>query len=172
MKNKNMLKVIYASLFAAIICVVTMFPQIPVPATGGYIHMGDTMILVAAWLLGPIYGSLAAAIGSMLADIFSGYIIYAPATFLVKGLVALTAVLLLKLTKGIKVKPLRYILSGLSAEIVMVLGYFLYELCLYGGGAIAAIPANCLQGGFALIVALPIYRLLSTNRIVKNLELK
>lgn len=149
-----------------------MFPQIPVPATGGYIHMGDTMILVAAWLLGPIYGSLAAAIGSMLADVFSGYIIYAPATFLVKGLVALTAVLLLKLTKAIKVKPLRYILSGLSAEIVMVLGYFLYELCLYGGGAIAAIPANCLQGGFALIVALPIYRLLSTNRIVKNLELK
>lgn len=169
MKNKKLLKVIYASLFAAIICVVTLFPQIPVPATGGYIHMGDAVLLVAAWLFGPLYGTLAAAFGSFLADVFSGYIIYAPATLVIKGLVALCAVLFVRFTKKfIKSKPLCYIISAVVAELIMVLGYFLYELCLYGGGAVAAIPANLIQGGFAVVAGVFIIRLLVTNKTVKE----
>ena len=99
-KNKN-LRIIYTSLFAAIICVVTIYPQIHVYATGGYIHMGDAVLLVAAWLLGPVYGMLAAGIGSTMADIFSGYVLYAPATLVIKSLVALVAALLIKSIKYI-----------------------------------------------------------------------
>ncbi len=169
MKNKKTLKIIYAALFAAIICVVTMFPQIPVPATGGYIHMGDAVLLVAAWLLGPIYGTLAAGIGSALADIFSGYVIYAPVTFIVKSVVALIAVLLFKaLAKIVKSNLLRHSISAIVAEVFMVLGYFLYELCMYGGGAVAAIPANCIQGGFGIVAGVLIIRLLITNKAVKE----
>lgn len=169
MKNQKLLKVIYASLFAAIICVVTMFPQIPVPATGGYIHMGDTVILIAAWLFGPIYGTLAAAIGSMLADVFSGYIIYAPATFVIKGLVALVAVLMFKASKKFtRLNLLGYILSAVVAELTMVAGYFAYEFILYGGGAVAAIPANMIQGGFAVVAAVLLIKLLSTNKTIKT----
>ena len=169
MKNKKLLKVIYASLFAAVICVVTLFPQIPVPATGGYIHAGDAVVLVAAWLLGPLYGTLAAAFGSFLADVFSGYVVYAPATLVIKGLVALCAVLFVSLTKKfIKSKPVCYIISAVLAELIMVLGYFLYELCLYGSGAVAAIPANLIQGGFAVVVGVFVIRLLATNKTVKE----
>ena len=46
------------------------------------------MILLAAMVVGPL-AIPAAAIGSALADLFSGYALYAPATFAIKGLVAL-----------------------------------------------------------------------------------
>ena len=172
MKKSNILKVIYSALSAAIICVVTMFPQIPVPATGGYIHMGDAIILVSAWLLGPIYGTIAAGIGSALADLFSGYVIYAPATLVIKALVAICAVFLVRaIQKLTKSKPTSYIVSAVIAELVMVLGYFLYELCLYGTGAVAAIPANLIQGGFAVVAGIAVIRLLVTNKTVKELVL-
>ncbi len=169
MKNKKILKVIYASLFAAIICVVTLFPQIPVPATGGYIHAGDAVVLVSAWLFGPLYGTLAAALGSFLADVFSGYVVYAPATLIIKALVALCAVGTVRFAKRlIKSKSLCYIISAVIAELVMVLGYFLYELWLYGGGAVAAIPANLVQGGFAVLTGVLIIRFLVNNKTVKE----
>lgn len=169
MKNKKLLKIIFSALFTAIICVVTMFPQIPVLATGGYIHMGDAVILVAAWLFGPVYGALAAALGSGLADVFSGYVIYAPATFVIKGLVALLAVLLVRaIKKLIKSKPVCYVISAIIAELVMVCGYFLYELCLYGGGAVASIPFNLIQGGFGVVAGVLLIRLLVTNKTIKK----
>ncbi len=169
MKNNKIIKIVYASLFAALICVVTMFPQIPVPATGGYIHMGDAVLLIAAWLLGPIYGTLAAGIGSALADLFSGYVIYAPATFIIKAVVAVLATLIFRgCAKTIKSNIFRYIISAVLAESFMVLGYFLYELMIYGGGAVAAIPANCIQGGFAAVAGVLIIRLLITNKTVKE----
>ncbi len=48
----------------------TMFPQIPTPATNGYVHLGDSLVLVSAWALGPVYGPLAAGIGSALRIFF------------------------------------------------------------------------------------------------------
>ena len=146
-----------------------MFPQIPVPATAGYIHLGDAVLLVAVWLLGPLDGTLAAGIGSALADIFSGYVIYAPATFVIKSVVALISALVCRLLlKIIKSKLLRYSISAIAAELFMVLGYFLYELWMYGSGALAAVPANCMQGGFAVVAGVLIIRLLITNKTVKE----
>ena len=169
MKNKKLLKIIFSSLFAAIICVVTMFPQIPVLATGGYIHMGDAVILVAAWLFGPLYGASAAAVGSGLADVFSGYVIYAPATFVIKGLVAVCAVLLVRLAKKlIKSKFVCYVIAATVAELVMVIGYFLYELYLYGVGAVSSIPFNLIQGGFGVVAGVLLVRLLVTNKTIKE----
>lgn len=51
------------------------------------------MVLLCGWLLGPIYGTIAAGLGPALADIFSGYVVYAPATFVIKALMALVAYL-------------------------------------------------------------------------------
>ncbi len=57
---------------AALTCIATMIIHIPTPGLG-YIHFGDGMVLLSGILLGPLYGSLSAGIGSMLADVFSGY---------------------------------------------------------------------------------------------------
>ena len=78
-------KLVYAALFAALTCVMTMIVKIPVPATGGYVNLGDSVVLLAGWVLGPMYGGAAAGLGSMLADLVSGYPLYAPGTFVINA---------------------------------------------------------------------------------------
>ena len=79
---------VFAALFAALACVATMSLHIPTPGTGGYIHPGDAIVVLSGILLGPIYGGLAAGLGSALADLLSGYMVYVPITFVVKAVIA------------------------------------------------------------------------------------
>ena len=117
-------KLIYAALFAALCCVITMYPKFP--TLFGYIHAGDALVLLAAYVLGPVWGSLAAALGSSLADLMAGYVQYFPGTFVIKAVMALIAGAVL--TKFGAKHPIRYaMLGGLAAECVMILGYFGYE---------------------------------------------
>ena len=88
--NAKTKKLVMASLMTALTCVATMVIKIPSPLKG-YINLGDCMVLAAGWMLSPAYAFLAAGLGSALADVFSGYVLYAPATFLIKGCMALIA---------------------------------------------------------------------------------
>lgn len=149
MKYLSAKKLSMTGLMAALICVLTMFPRIPIPAGAGYIHLGDGMILLAAMLLGPM-AIPAAAIGSALADLFSGYALYAPATCLIKGLVALIAYLLYR--KG---HILQTLIAFVAAEVAMVAGYFIFEWFIAREYAVVDIVGNTIQGasGVALGVA-------------------
>lgn len=129
--------------------VMTYFPKIPVPVTGGYVHLGDGAIFLSVLLLGPL-GIPAAAVGSMLSDLIGGYMVYVLPTFLIKGLVALVAWKLCR-----KDQPLLALLSFLLAEAVMVLGYFLLEWALYGvASAAAAIGPNVVQGIAGVLIGM------------------
>ena len=46
----------------ALTCIATMLIQIPIPL--GYAHLGDSVILITAYLFGPVVGALAGGIGS------------------------------------------------------------------------------------------------------------
>ena len=63
-------KLVIAALFASLVCVATMIIKIP-SFQGGYVNLGDSIVLVCAWFLSPGYAFAAAAIGSGLADIFA-----------------------------------------------------------------------------------------------------
>ncbi|MFA5562090.1 MAG: ECF transporter S component [Eubacteriales bacterium] len=160
MKNEKVKKLVVASLFAALICVATMV-HVPAPAPmQGYVHIGDSMVVLSALLLGPVYGTAAAGLGSMLADLLLGYGIYAPGTLLIKSLAALCAYLLWRALKG-KRMPLRrqrlprLFVAGLGAAAVVLLGYFVYDLLLFGeGAALAGLIGNLLQGGFGVVIAM------------------
>ena len=89
MNNKTR-KIVLAALLASLTCVTTMLIKVPSPLKG-YVNLGDCVVLLSGWILSPLYGFFAAGIGSALADIFSGYVIYAPATFVIKGAMALIA---------------------------------------------------------------------------------
>ena len=79
-----------AALFAAAITVMTAYMlHIPIPGTGGYIHLGDTLIYLAACLLPIPYAAAAAAIGAGLADVLSAAAIWAPATVVIKAAIVL-----------------------------------------------------------------------------------
>lgn len=154
-----------AALMAALACVATMIIKIPSPLKG-YLNLGDCIVLTAGWLLSPTYGFLAAGLGSALADIFSGYVTYAPATFIIKGLMALIAFCGFKLlNKKIGNLPSR-IISGIVAEIVMILGYFVFEGFLYGFIPSAVnIPANGVQGIAGLIIGVILIKVFEKSKI-------
>ena len=88
--ENNTKKLVTSSLLAALICIATMSIKIPLP-TKGYLNLGDCIILFSAWTLWPMYGFLAAGIGSALADLFAGYAVYVHVTFVIKGAMALVA---------------------------------------------------------------------------------
>lgn len=118
------------------------------PMVNGYLNMGDGIILISAVILGP-FAAIPAALGSMLADLVAGFAIYAPFTFLVKGLVGFIPALLLR-KKKLTLKTL--ILPFILGELIMVSGYFLADTLLFQVGAWAALPFNLLQGLFGLTI--------------------
>ena len=125
---------------AALTCAATMVVRVPSPS-GGYMNLGDTLVLLSAWLLGPWYGAAAAGIGSALADLI-GYPLYAPATLLIKGGMAIIAGLLLRRGKG----------RLLPAEALMIVGYWVFDGILTGSllGAAVGIPSNLMQAAFGI----------------------
>lgn len=162
-KTKNQ-KMIMTAIFMALTCVLTLIIKIPSPFKG-YINLGDVMVLLSGWLLSPIYGVLAAGIGSALADILAGYTIYAPITLVVKGIMALATSIIFNNTYEKIGKSISRTMSGITAEIIMVFGYFLFEGLLYGFGVSAVnIIANAVQGITCLILGLILVKILEKYR--------
>ena len=148
-------KIVFTALMASLICVATMIIKIPTPLHG-YINLGDAIVLLAAWTLGPLYGCAAAGIGSALADLFSGYAMYAPATFVIKGLMALVAWAVYKKIKKTR-STVFLCISAILAELLMVVGYYLFEGVLYGFvPSLVNVPANLIQalGGIVFGIVL------------------
>ena len=154
LKKFTVRKLTMAGVMAALIAALTVFPHIP-NLTGGYVHLGDSMIMLSVMLLGPL-SVPAAAIGSMLADVLT-YPPYALATLLIKGLMTVVALAVYRRDKHQSILP-AFVLS----ELVMVAGYFLFEIFYLGlPGAVSDIPGNLIQGvagaaiGYALAPVVP-----------------
>ena len=166
-KQSNIRKLVFAALLAALTCVCTMVIQIPIPATGGYINLGDSIVLLCAWYIGGVYGVAAAGIGSMLADLLSGYAIYAPATFVIKALMALAAYFIYQKLHGHRGQYL----GALAAALILLVGYFTYEAVIlgYGLAAAAAIPANLIQGFTGCTFGAVLSLMMEKNAFLRNL---
>ena len=166
MKSENATqRIVIASLLAALTCVATMIIKIPSPLKG-YVNLGDCIVLICGWMLSPLYGFLAAGLGSALADVFSGYIIYAPATFLIKGCMALIAFYGFRLLHKKATYLLSVIISGIVAEIAMISGYFMFEGFLYGFvPSLVNIPANSAQGIAGLILGCILINVLRKSNV-------
>ena len=150
---------------AAMVCVATMIIKIPSPMKG-YLNIGDCIVLLCGWLLAPGYGFVAAGLGSALADMFSGYLTYAPATFLIKGSMALIAFACFKLMNKRIGKLPSQIIGAVLAEIVMVLGYYVFEGFMYGFIPSAInIPANAVQGAAGLILGIILVKVFERLKI-------
>ena len=159
--NNNLKKLILAALFAALSCVATMSIRIPTPGTGGDIHPGDALVLLAGVILGPVWGFFAGGIGSALSDLIGGYFVYVPITFVIKGLVALVAGhLYQKIGKTQKSRYVAVVLGGVADIILVAGGYFVCEYFIYGAGAAASIPANIIQGIGGLVISCILYPIL------------
>lgn len=162
--NKNILKLVYCAVFAALACVATMIVRIPSVGSVGYVNIGDTIVLMCAWLLGGVYGGIAAGIGTAMADLLAGYGYYVPGTFVIKFLMAFVAYIIFKKIKNIWVGLL---VSGIVAEIIMIVGYFFYKALLLGKGFAAAVPSifsNMVQGVTCLVIGIALYFALEKSK--------
>ena len=158
-------RIVITALMAAMVCVATMIIKIPSPMKG-YLNIGDCIVLLCGWLLSPSYGFVAAGLGSALADMFSGYITYAPATFLIKGSMALIAFACFKLMNKRLGRLPSQIIGAVLAEIVMVFGYFVFEGFMYGFVPSAVnIPANAVQGAAGLILGIILVKVFERLKI-------
>ena len=163
--NTKTMKIVMTSLLAALTCVATMIIKIPSPLNG-YINLGDCVVVAAGWMLSPIYAFFSAGIGSALADLLSGYATYAPATFVIKGLMALVAFYGFKLLHNKLGKITAQIIAGFIAEIIMILGYFVFEGFLYGfAPSVVNIPANSVQGVAGLIAGILLVKIFEKSKI-------
>ncbi len=158
-------RIVTAALMSAMVCVATMIIKIPSPMKG-YLNIGDCIVLLCGWLLAPGYGFAAAGLGSALADLFSGYITYAPATFLIKGSMALIAFGCCKLMNKRLGRLPSQIIGAVLAEIVMVSGYYVFEGFIYGFIPSAVnIPANAVQGAAGLILGIVLVKVFERLKI-------
>ncbi|WMI81042.1 ECF transporter S component [Anaerotignum sp. MB30-C6] len=148
-------------LLVALVAVSTMIFQIPVSATQGYIHLGDSMILLISVFFGARYGMVAGGVGSALADILSGYAHWALFTFIIKGIMGYLIGKVASFSeKNEKFITYRNMLASVLGIIWMVFGYFIGGGILKSSFAVAAvsIPENIIQGfsGFAIFVVVGI----------------
>lgn len=149
--QRNKIKLICVSgVFMALIFVVTAYLHIP--TNNGYIHVGDGLIYLAACILPCPYAVVVGAGGALLADCLTGYVVWAPASVIIKASTAL-----LFSSKGKKMMSLRNWLMLIPAAFICAGGYYLYEALLYGNfvSPLAGIPMSLMQSiaSSALFVA-------------------
>ena len=160
--NTQTKKLAFTGIFIALVFALTIVVRVPSP-TGGYINIGDAAVLTAGIILGPVYGAIAAGLGSAISDIVAGAAIYAPGTLIIKALMALVVGLFYKKCKSNG----RLIVLLILSELIMVAGYFLYDalvLYLTGGenvflASLEEIVGNSLQGAIGVIGAIMLRRL-------------
>ncbi len=150
------------AMIAVMIAVVTVatgfLPRVPVPGTGGYVHLGDIFVFFSAFAFGPVIGAIVGGVGCGLADILGGWAVWAPLTLIAHGVQGFVAGYL---GKGKQVGGL--IVAWLIGAICLVGLYFLGELLpVYGGfaGAVTEIIPNIMQVLVGGIVGIPLLLLI------------
>ncbi len=167
MNDNTVKKLVYSALFAALTCCATM---LRFPAGIGYIHAGDAVVLLGAFLLGTWWGAFAAGLGSAIADLLAGYALYAPASFVIKALIALAASFVLK--KCSRHRPARNALpAALIAELIMLAGYFCYDCFVlkYGMAALGDLPTNLIQSVFGAVGGIALYSAIAKSPNIRNI---
>ena len=127
-------------IFSALVFVITAYLHIP--TYNGYVHCGDAFIFLAACILPTPYAVAVGVLGAMLADVLTGFAIWAPGSMIIKGVLAL-----LFTCKASKIITRRNLLMLLPAALISALGYYLYEALIIGSfvASLVGIPASFVQ---------------------------
>lgn len=168
--NSRVLKVndlIQVGMMGAIIFVMTSIVHIP--SFNGVVHLGDSMIFLAAAILGKKKAAIASAIGMSLFDILHGYIVWAPFTFFIKGIMGYIAgyICYRKYYSGRNLinNLIGFIISGVFMIIAYYLsGIVIVRFLIYQSAtlkqafliALKDIPGNISQVIAGIIISLPL----------------
>jgi uncharacterized membrane protein len=174
---KLLIKVGIIAAFVTLAFVGTTILRIPIPATGGYFNLGDTFVMIAALLYGPLVGLFVGMIGPTLADAI-GFPQFILATAVVKAIEGFVVG-----TIGNERKADSYIrvtFALILGTLVIVIGYYVFEAIIYPSlarsipffgvtdknAAIAELAPNCLQGFFSSLIAFGIWRVFKGKKTI------
>lgn len=143
-----------SAVFAAATTIGTMV--ITVPIGPGVFNVGEIVIYTAAFLFGGIVGGIAGGVGAAAADILLGFGMWAPITFVVKGLEGFIVGQLAG--SSFKSKALAVALGAPF----MIVGYFIAAWVLVGGPYAVGkeLPMDIIQAGVGFAVAYPLSEVL------------
>lgn len=156
--SKRIREMVQIALMIAITYLSASFINIPY-GNGGVVHLGDSMIFVAAILFGTRTAVVSGAIGMTMFDAFSPYAYYAPYTFVIKAGMALIIGIIANSNGANGNSWIRNIIGIILAGAWGVAGYYGAEVIMYGNflTPIANILGNVIQvtaGGAIAVVLL------------------
>jgi uncharacterized membrane protein len=162
---------ILTSMLIALVFIATFFINIrlPIAANGGLVHLGSGMLFIVSILFGPKKGAMAGAFGMALFDILSGWTLWAPFTFIARGLQGYIIGKIAWSNQRQGSSFLFNILATMSSIPFMLLGYYICERVLYNSWLIplASIPGNLVQNFVGILIALPVCTFLKKLSIFK-----
>lgn len=147
-------KLTVTALFAALTLVMT-FICVPGPR-GGFIHFGNVPFFIGCFLMGGRRGALSGAVGMSLYDVISGYFLWAPFTFVIRIAMGF---IIGKIAGKNEAKSLaKNALAILAASAVMIGGYYISEIIIYGNALspLLSIPGNIGQLIIGAALSLPL----------------
>ncbi len=154
-RNSAVKELTITGISIALVFVATLMINIRLPiGYGGLIHLGNVPLFLAAIVFGKKTGALAGAVGMGLFDLMGGWTPWAPATFLIVGLMGYVVGLIAEK----KETTFGYALAIVAACVIKVVGYYIAEALIYGNWVqpVFSIPGNLMQIGVAAVVVLPI----------------
>ncbi len=172
-------KIVLTALMIALVFLITYLPflHIPSPIAQGYFNIGDSAIMITAILLGRSSGLIAGALGSALADLLGGYILFAPFTFVVKGIEGFLVGMMAGKKGNQMPSAIKKLIALVTGAIVMAAGYLFFELTvirfldksLAVTAVLAELPGNLIQGGVSAVIAYIFIAVLERTKIIKKL---
>jgi uncharacterized membrane protein len=142
-------------IMGALTTIATMIFVFPIPATSGYFNLGDTIVMITSLTFGPIVGAIAGGLGSGLADLLGGWYNWVIFTTIIKGIEGYVAGVIVTRSNERNLKVL--ILAWVTGGALMVSGYFIVQVFMYGlGAAMVEIPFNMVQMLTSGIIGIPI----------------
>ncbi len=155
---------VQTALLTALVFVATFFIhiQLPIMASGGLVHLGNVMLFAIAIVFGKQKGAIAGAVGMALFDLSSGWAVWAPFTFIIRGVMGymIGSISWSNGREGnsFKINLFAVVLSA----IWMIAGYYVSEVILYGNwvAPMASIPGNITQLVIGAVIGLPFAKIL------------
>ncbi|MBE6111822.1 MAG: ECF transporter S component [Peptococcaceae bacterium] len=144
---------VLAGMGIALVFVATLINiKLPI-GQGGLIHLGNVPLFLFAILFGKKTGAIVGSFGMGLFDLMGGWTPWAPATFMIVGLMGYTVGLVAERNDS----TVGYVLAVVLACVIKVAGYYVAEALIYGNWVqpVLSIPGNLMQIGVAALIVLP-----------------
>jgi energy-coupling factor transport system substrate-specific component len=149
-------QIVLSGVMIALVAVFTLAIRVPFAPTRGYFNFSDVAVFLAGFAFGPWIGLVAGGVGTALADLAGGYVMYAPLTFLAHGLEGLVAGLIAGRSRAVG----RMVVGWAAGALVMLALYFVGEAFVFrigvGPAATEAVTVNLPQVVAGGIVSIPL----------------